>query len=77
MAESMGPPLGGDVSRAPTLDAVDCSLTGLAVIFAGCRLFTRLRIVRNSGMDDVFVTISIVSKRNVECDQHQRSCRLL
>jgi len=54
------PPPGGDQNRAPLLNAVEWTLTSLSIVFVGCRLFTRLRIVRSPGLDDVFIIISIV-----------------
>ena len=62
MADIAGPPLGGDVTRAPLLYGVDWSMTGLALIFVVCRLFSRYRIIRKPGLDDFIITISIVSK---------------
>ena len=62
MAEMTSPLPGGDVTRAPLLDGVDWSMTGLTLIFVVCRLFSRYRIIRKPGLDDFVVTISIVSK---------------
>ena len=64
MANMAGPPPGGDVNRAPLLEGVDWSMTGLALIFVVCRLFSRYRIIRKPGLDDFVITISIVSNIN-------------
>lgn len=61
MTEALNPSTQGEVSMSVTLNALGWSFTGLAAWFVCCRLFTRLKILRNSGLDDLIIVISIVS----------------
>ncbi|SLM35442.1 hypothetical protein LPUS_00351 [Lasallia pustulata] len=52
------PPPGGDHSTAELLNTVTWVLTALSTVLVGLRLFTRVRIIRNPGRDDIAVAIS-------------------
>lgn len=54
------PPPGGDQNRAELLNTVTWVLTGLSTVLVGLRLFTRFRLIRNPGRDDVAVVLSSV-----------------
>ena len=43
-----------------TLNAVAWTLTGLAAALVGMRLYSRLVLSQTAGLDDLFVTISLV-----------------
>ena len=62
MAESAGPPpVGGDQTRAPTIIGVYCALTTLSLGCVAARLYTRFRLLRSPGKDDVVIMISMVN----------------
>lgn len=49
------------VTRGPALVIVNFILLGLSVIAVGARLWSRLIILRSPGLDDLLITIAIVS----------------
>lgn len=61
MAEVAGPaPEGGDETRAPTMIGVYSAMTGLAMLCVAARLYTRFRLLRSPGKDDVVIVLSMV-----------------
>lgn len=46
--------------RGPTLMGVMVGLTVLATVFVAARLFVRVRLLRNVGLDDYLITASLV-----------------
>ena len=61
MSSQLSAPTGGHDSRAASLVVVTWTLTGLALIIVGLRIFGRYRLARNAGRDDVFILIAMVS----------------
>ena len=47
-------------NRAPLLLIVTWILTAISTILAFCRFFTRLRIVKAAGKDDIALALSVV-----------------
>lgn len=45
------------------VDGVTISFTAVAAVAVSLRLFTRLRIVRNGGLDDAFISAALVCIR--------------
>ena len=64
---SMVPPVGGDHNRGPELIAVTWVFTALAAFVVSLRLFTRVKILKETGLDDIFTVLSLVSSR-FHCD---------
>lgn len=58
------PPIGGDQNRGPELIAVTWVFTALAAFVVSLRLFTRVRILKETGLDDIFTVLSLVSSRS-------------
>ena len=51
--------------RGPALIIVNSILLPLALVVVGLRLYTRLRIARSAGLDDVFIALASVSPLNL------------
>jgi hypothetical protein len=47
--------------RGPALIIINSILLPLALVVVGLRLYTRLRISRSAGLDDVFIALASVS----------------
>ena len=62
MAAPMVPPPGGDYNRGPAILASTWPLTGLAIVAVGGRLYGRIRLTRNAGLDDFFISLSMVNR---------------
>lgn len=61
MAEPLGPPpAGGDETKAPELVAVFWVLKTISILCVAARLFTRIRLLRSAGLDNVVIVISLV-----------------
>ena len=56
----MAPPAGGDQNRGPELVAVTWVFTALASFVVIVRLFTRVKILKETGLDDIFTSLSLV-----------------
>ena len=55
------PPVGGDQNRGPALLAVTWLFTGLASLIVSFRLFSRVKILKETALDDGFIILSLVS----------------
>lgn len=62
--DSLEPPVGGDQNRGPELVAVIWVFTALASFVVSLRLFTRVKILKETALDDVFTILSLVSSRS-------------
>lgn len=51
----------GDVSRAPTLIGVFVTMTSIAMLCLAARLYTRFRILKKPGADDLVLTVNMVN----------------
>lgn len=51
--------------RGPALVVVNSLLLALAVGVVGLRLYTRLRVCRSAGLDDLFIGLAVVSLPDV------------
>lgn len=58
--DSLEPPAGGDQNRGPELVAVIWVFTALASFVVSLRLFTRVKILKETALDDVFTILSLV-----------------
>ena len=61
MASLENPPAGGDRNTGPVLATIIIVFDVLATIFVLARLYVRSRIVKQIGLDDVFIVLSLVS----------------
>jgi hypothetical protein len=63
---SDSPPSGGDQNEAPLLRAIIGTELGVCTLVIAARLYTRLRLVRNAGIDDwiMFATYVDFQQRN-------------
>ena len=61
MASLESPPAGGDRNRGPALAITIIILDVLATISVLARMYVRSRIVKQIGLDDVFIVLSLVS----------------
>lgn len=52
-------------SRAPLLMAVIWLVTSISTTLAACRLYTRLKILKAAGKDDVALAFSVVELCNL------------
>ncbi|MCJ1322909.1 hypothetical protein MMC15_008259 [Xylographa vitiligo] len=59
MSQAPVAPPGGDVNQGPAILASSWALTTISLITCGCRLYGRLRMTRNAGMDDVVIMVSM------------------
>ena len=57
----LAPPPGGDQDRGPTLIAVTWTFTAMALMVVGVKVYTRLKIVRETALGDLFIMLSMVS----------------
>lgn len=57
---SLSPPSGGDQNQGPRILIVEWVLTAVALIVVGARIFGRIRITRNLGLDDLWIIIAMV-----------------
>ncbi len=55
------PPAGGNATRIPTMIGVSAGLATLSILCTAGRIYTRFRLLRMPGLDDVVVLVSIVS----------------
>lgn len=51
--------------RGPALVIINSILLPLALVVVGLRLYTRLRVARSAGWDDVFIALASVSPPNL------------
>ena len=49
-----------DHDRGPELLAILWTFTSLAILFVGLRIFVRIRLIRETGLDDGLVLLSAV-----------------
>ena len=61
MASLERPPAGGDRNRGPALAITIIIFNVLATITVLARMYVRTRIVKQVGLDDVFIVLSLVS----------------
>ena len=61
MASLEIPPAGGDRNKAPTYATSTILLSVVATVSVVARLYVRSRVIRQVGIDDVLITISLVS----------------
>lgn len=54
-------PLTGNQNRGPTLVIVIWILAGLALIVVSIKIYTRIKIIREPVLDDVFTVLAVVS----------------
>ena len=54
------PPVGGDQSRAGVANGIGWTLAAISTIFVILRLYTRIKLTRNQGWDDLLIVISTV-----------------
>ena len=59
---TLPPPPGGDQDRGWQLLAVHCTFTGIVTLLLFARLYTRVFIVREVGLDDYFIILGVVSE---------------
>ena len=57
----LAPPPGGNQDRGPTLIAVTWTFTAMALVVVGAKVYTRLKIVRETALGDLFTMLSMVS----------------
>ena len=56
-------PPDGDQDRGPELVAFTWTFTALASTIVALKVFTRIKIIREPGLDDIFIVFSLVSLR--------------
>lgn len=56
------PPIGGDRNRGPELLAVIWVFTIVALLTVGLKIYTRIKILRETGLDDLLIFFSTVSR---------------
>ncbi|MCJ1303484.1 hypothetical protein MMC08_006294 [Hypocenomyce scalaris] len=56
----LAPPPGGNQDRGPTLIAVTWTFTAMALVVVGAKVYTRLKIVRETALGDLFTMLSMV-----------------
>ena len=61
MASLKSPPAGGDRNRGPALATTIIIFDVLATMSVLARMYVRSRIVKQIGLDDVFIVLSVVS----------------
>ena len=61
MASLEIPPAGGDRNKAPAFATITIILSVVAMVSVVARLYVRSRVIRQVGVDDVIITISLVS----------------
>lgn len=59
---SLSAPAGGDENRGPELLAIIWIFTILAMLTVGVKTYTRMNIIRQTGLDDVLIFFSMVSR---------------
>ena len=57
----MLPPSGGDFNRGQDLVIVTWVFTTLALVIVGLKVYTRIKILREPALDDVFTVLAVVS----------------
>ena len=57
---AIAPPTEGDQNRGPELVVVTWVFTALASITVSLKLFTRVKIIKETALDDVFTILSLV-----------------
>ena len=62
--DPMAPPAGGDQNRGPESVAVTWVFTALASFVVSLKLFTRVKSLKETALDDVFTILSLVSSRS-------------
>lgn len=63
MSAEGSPPPGGDQNQAPMLRAVLSAELAVAATVIFLRFYTRLKLIRNLGMDDWVMLAAFVSKQ--------------
>ena len=61
MASLETPPAGGDRNKAPAFATITILVSVVATVSVVARLYVRSRVIRQVGMDDVIITIALVS----------------
>ena len=61
--DSLPVPSGGDHNRGPELVAVTWAFTTLASIIVSLKIFTRVKILQELALDDLFTVFALVSER--------------
>ena len=61
MASFSGLPAGGDRDRGPAFATTIIVFTVAAAITVMARLYVRLRVVKQLGIDDIFILLTLVS----------------
>lgn len=64
MSFSLPPPLGNDLNKGSIINATNWTFTALALIAVGVRLFGRLKLTHNTGWDDFWIVVAVVSFLN-------------
>lgn len=59
----VAPPIGGDQNRGPVLLTVIWIITALALMIVGLKIYTKFKIVRDAGIDDFLIFLSMVRLR--------------
>lgn len=65
MASLESPPAGGDRNMGPALATTLIIFDVMATIFVLARMYVRSRVVKQIGLDDVFIVIGLVSVANL------------
>ena len=53
-------PMGHAGNRAPTIIGVFAAMTALSILCVAARIYTRFRLLRTPGMDDLVIILSVV-----------------
>lgn len=61
MASSNADNNGGAVDNGSTLVAILGSMTAVSALFVAARLFVRIKLLRNLGLDDYLIVVAMVS----------------
>ena len=71
--DSLPIPSGGDQNRGPELVAVIWAFTTLATIIVSLKIFTRVKILQELALDDLFTVFALVSEQaKLAAQQGQR-----
>lgn len=58
--DGLPPPVVGHHNRGPTLVTVIWVLTGLALIAVSTKIYTRIKIICEPVLDDIFIVLAVV-----------------
>ena len=76
--DSIPAPVSGDQNRGLTLVIVIWVLTGLALSVVSIKIYTRIKILRDPALDDVFTVLAVVRYfKSMDCTSARFSCQTL